>query len=191
MWKQSCFITIFLFSQRISLAFESLDSDFIIAPFSVWSLLLLVAEGAGGNTLTEFQNVLRLPSQLVHIRVAYSDFQNALNVNTRAIDLRTSQLIITDENRPIDIEDQYRLEYVYNTDHLALNFHDVLSTSNTINNHVRAVTRGIIRKIVSPDDLSDAQLLLISAIYFRGQWTVCHFLTKYINILISLHCFCL
>lgn len=151
-----------------------MDYDFILSPFSVWSLLVLVAEGAAGNTLTEFQNVLGLPPQLDYIRAAYSDIQKALVVNTTTVELSVNQLLITDTNRPIESDYQYRLDHVYNADHLALNFADVVSTFDLINGHVRDATHGKIRQVVNYEDLRLAQMMLISAIYFKGQWTVCN-----------------
>lgn len=37
------------------------DSDFVISPISIWSLLMLLTDAAKGNTLTQIQNTLGLP----------------------------------------------------------------------------------------------------------------------------------
>lgn len=37
------------------------DSDFVISPISIWSLIMLLTEAAKGNTLTQIQATLGLP----------------------------------------------------------------------------------------------------------------------------------
>lgn len=53
-------------------------TDFIISPFSVWSLLMLTAEGALGNTYLQLQDVLGLPNDLTYIREGYRHIQKSL-----------------------------------------------------------------------------------------------------------------
>lgn len=43
---------------------------------------------------------------------------------------------------------------------------------NYINNFISNATHGQIDKALSPMDLIDAQLLLVSAMYFRADWMV-------------------
>lgn len=52
--------------------------DFIISPFSVWSLLILTAEGALGNTYAQLQGVMGLPDDLTYIREGYRHIQKSL-----------------------------------------------------------------------------------------------------------------
>lgn len=43
----------------------------MVSPFAVWSLLLLLTEGAGGNTLTELRNTLHTGNDQTVVRAAY------------------------------------------------------------------------------------------------------------------------
>lgn len=133
---------------------------------------MLEAEGADGNTLKQLQNVLRIPQDLTYLRSAYSAVQRALVVNTSTVELSVSQVLFTDSNRPVDFDYQHHLENVYHADHLPVNFADIVASHNTINDYVNEKSHGKIKRIVNYDDLQNAQMMLISAIYFRGQWKV-------------------
>lgn len=53
--------------------------NFILSPFSIWSLLVLTAEGARGNTYNELQRVLGISDDFFYTREVYRQFQNALS----------------------------------------------------------------------------------------------------------------
>lgn len=147
-----------------------------MSPFTVWSLLVLLAEGADGETRKQMKAVLHLPDELTHVRTAYKGFQRTLNVSTPTIELAVNQAIFTDTNRPIKTVYADILTTAYEADHTTVNFRDVANATKMINNHVQIKTRGKIAEIVTETDLKNAQLVLTSAIYFKGQWTVRHFI---------------
>lgn len=163
-----------LFKQLISNAVSPLNLNFIVSPFTVWSLLVLLAEGADGETYKQMETVLHLPADLTHVRSAYKAFQRSLNVNTSTVELAVDQAIYTDINRPIYTYYADILEKDYEADHLAVSFRDAANAVKAINDRVKQQTRGKIAEIVKETDLKDAQLLLTSAIYFKGQWKVSH-----------------
>lgn len=80
--------------------------------------------------------------------------------------------MFSDQNRPIDNDFEDKLLRVYEADQVPVNFHDAIDAYHTINDYVNAKTHGKISKIVTIDDLKDAQMILVSAIYFKGQWMV-------------------
>lgn len=133
---------------------------------------MLQAEGADGNTYEQLKKVLRLPDDLTYLRSAYKHIQKALLVNTSTIEVAITQALFSDENRPVDIDYAYKLDNVYEADNIPINFHDNINAFNKINQYVTEKTRGKINRIVNMDDLRDAQLILISAIFFKGQWKV-------------------
>lgn len=53
-------------------------NNYMISPFSVWALLLLVAEGAEGRTLEELQNTLRITNDTSLLRQGYSSIERFL-----------------------------------------------------------------------------------------------------------------
>lgn len=85
---------------------------------------------------------------------------------------RVNQVMFFDVNRPIDIDFQYKLEQDYEADYYAVNFLDVLIAMNKINDYVRQKVNGQINDIVNLDAVKEAQMILVSAIFFQGQWLV-------------------
>lgn len=161
------------FFKRLAAATAGVNYNFIVSPFSIWSLLILTAEGAEGNTYTQLQQVLRLPEDLSYLRMAYKHIQKSLNVNTSNVEVAINQALFSDLNRPVDQEYAYKLENNYQAEHLPVNFHNGVDAMNQVNDYVNKQTHGKIRQIVNKDDLSEAQMLMISALFFRGQWKVC------------------
>lgn len=146
--------------------------DFMISPFSVWSLLVLMVEGASGNTLAELQKTLRINTDLTAMRTAYERINQALRVNTTTLQVSTLQAIFSDINRPVDRDYEDVVERIYRANLVPINFHNSKESANIVNDFVNRETRGLIKQLVYQEDLSEAQMILISAIFFRGQWTV-------------------
>lgn len=150
------------------------SSNVIISPFSIWSLLLLLAEGASGKTYEQLATVLRLPSDLTKIRRVYKYLQDAFEQNNTAIELTMNQVLFCDINRPIDIEFQDKLEDTYEADYFPVNFIDRYQAVDQINKYIRQKVKGKIDRIVEVNDLNEANMMLISAIFFQGRWKVSH-----------------
>lgn len=161
------------FLKRLSAAVSNVNYDFIVSPFSIWSLLVLTADGAGGDTYTQLQQVLRLPQDLSYLRMAYKHIQKSMNVNTSTVEVALNQALFSDLNRPVENEYAYKLEHIYEAEHVPVDFHNPIQTYNQINQYVNEQTHGRITRIVNMDDLLEAQMILISALFFRGQWKVC------------------
>uniref|UniRef100_A0A6B2EKK6 Putative serine protease inhibitor n=1 Tax=Phlebotomus kandelakii TaxID=1109342 RepID=A0A6B2EKK6_9DIPT len=144
--------------------------NFIMSPFSVWSLIVLLVEGSAGRTLAEIESVLGLPKEIAYVRDGYRQIRNALNVNTSTTEISTIHVMFSDRNRPVQPEFEKTVEQFYMTDVIPVNYLQTLETAQTINNYVSGATKGRIKQILKRGDLMDANMILISAIFFRGQW---------------------
>lgn len=134
--------------------------------------MVLVAEAAiAGQSLTQLQTVLRLPNDLSLLRAPYKSFQHLLFVNITSIELNTNQAIISDINRPLHQIYVKLLKDSYSVAHRSVDFH-ASNAGNIINDYLNGETRQHDQKIVGFDDLDGAQVLLVSSIFFRGQWKV-------------------
>lgn len=160
------------FLKLLSRAVTPVNYDFIVSPFSIWSLLVLQAEGAAGNTYAQLKKVLRLPEDLTYLRIAYKQIQKSLDVNASTVEVAVNQALFSDQNRPVDPEYASKLDNIYEADHLPVDFYNSLDTFSRINKYVSDKTQGRIPRIVNLDDLNEAQMILISAIFFKGQWKV-------------------
>lgn len=158
--------------QAIADALRNYDANFVISPFSVWSLMVLIAEGAKDQSYNQLSNVLRLPNDLSNLRTAYKNFQRLLVVNTSTVELAVNQALFSDINRPLENDYVNVLNYDYEADHLPVDFRAPSSAVKTINDHISFRTQGKIQDVVKPEDLTEAQLLLTSSIFFKGLWKV-------------------
>lgn len=131
-----------------------------------------MAEGSGGSTYYQLKNVLRLPDDLTNLRSVYRGFQRSLVVNTTTVELAVNQALYTDSNRPIEEAYAQILQSVYGADHIRVNFQEPTAAANQINAFVSQQTGGKIPELINEADVKDAQMLLTSAIYFKGLWTV-------------------
>lgn len=138
-------------------------------------MLLLLAEGSSDKTYEQLATVLRLPPDLTKIRRVYKYLQSAFAQNNTAIELTTNQVLFCDINRPVDIDFQDKLEHTYEADFFPINFIDRFDAVNKINSYVKEKVKGKIDRIIEPSDLNNANMVLVSAIFFQGQWKVSHF----------------
>lgn len=148
------------------------DTNLITSPFSIWSMLLILAEGAAGRTYEQLAKVLHLPKDLSKIRQVYKYLQHAFTKKNSAIELISDQILFSDVNRPINVEFEYDIEHTYEADYFAVNFQDQSGTVQLINEYVRQKVKGKISDVIDASVLSEAQMVLISVLFFQGQWKV-------------------
>ncbi|KAH8361378.1 hypothetical protein KR084_000500, partial [Drosophila pseudotakahashii] len=154
--------------QRISVEVESLNRDFMISPFSVWSLLVLLYEGSEGETYNQLRQALRINVEDEKLRGAYKVWSSFLNTSTPTIEVATLQAIYTGKDYPI--KNNYRNAIQnYNVQPSAVDFNSPDSVLE-INDATNRITRGLIPHTVLPQDIYGARMFLLSSLYFKGQW---------------------
>lgn len=92
--------------------------------------------------------------------------------NNSAVELITNEVVFCDINQPLDIDFQDKLEHTYEADYFPVNFIKRTETVDKINNYVREKVKGKIARVVDVNDLDNAYMVLISAIFFQGKWKV-------------------
>lgn len=135
-------------------------------------MLLILNEGATGITHEQLTKVLHLPKDLSKIRHVYKFLQHAFTEENSAIELISKQILFSDVNRPINIEFEHDVEHTYEADYFPVNFQDQIGTVQKINNYVRQKVKGKITDVIDASVLSEAQMVLISVLFFQGQWEV-------------------
>lgn len=88
------------------------------------------------------------------------------------MELKTTQVMYSDRNRPVDPEYERTIEDHYKTDQVPVDFSDIKTSLQIINKHIREATHGRIESIMRADDLKDATLILASTIFFKGMWRI-------------------
>ncbi|XP_037823486.1 serine protease inhibitor 77Ba-like [Lucilia sericata] len=159
------------FLKQISDAHISVPNrSYMVSPFAVWSLLLLLTEGAGGNTLTELRNTLHTGNDQNAVRAAYHIISRYLTVNTTTIEVASFNALFTNINKPVSRDYEDIIERDYASALIPVNFDDVNNTFTKINRDIREATRGLIPYTVTPQDFQDANILMVSSLYFKGKW---------------------
>ncbi|XP_031635846.1 serine protease inhibitor 77Ba-like [Contarinia nasturtii] len=157
-----------LFSKTAD-TFRNQNANFMVAPFSIWSLMLLLAEGATGQSFDQLKEALGIPQNLTELRNTYGHIERTLT-GSSAIELEMSQAVIYDTNRPIIPEYRQVVESEYKADLLPVNFVNTREAAKVVNEHIRLKTHDKIQNFLEPSDLTDVQLLLASVNFFKGKW---------------------
>ncbi|XP_016924768.4 serine protease inhibitor 77Ba [Drosophila suzukii] len=154
--------------QRISIEVEKANRDFMISPFSVWSLLVLLYEGSEGETYNQLRQVLRINVEDEKLRGAYKVWSSFLNTTTPTIEVATLQAIYTGKDYPIKNDYRNAIQN-YNVQPVEVDFYSPESVIQ-INEATNRTTRGLIPYTILPQDIYGAKMFLLSSLYFKGQW---------------------
>ncbi|XP_052848647.1 serine protease inhibitor 77Ba-like [Drosophila gunungcola] len=154
--------------QRVALSGEKYNHNFMISPFSVWSLLVLLYEGSGGETLNQLRKTLRINVDDKSLRSFYEARRQLLNTATSGVDVGSLLAIYTDKR--FSIKRGYRdtiQNYKVQSHEVDFNAED---TVRRINDAIKSSTRGLIKGSVLQKDLQGANMFLLSSLYFKSQW---------------------
>lgn len=163
---------LFLISRKIQeCAKEAVNKNIIISPLSVHSSLAALSMGAEGETYEEIFKHMHFNSNktatakrfLAHFKSlkkgigrCYLSMVNQLYAQ-KGNEIKTSYRQITDKYFKSAIE--------------VLDFADSENAANRINSFVSNKTNNKIQNLITPDAIdSSTSLVLINAIYFKGNW---------------------
>ncbi|XP_055855888.1 serine protease inhibitor 77Ba-like [Episyrphus balteatus] len=147
-----------------------IKANIMISPFTVWALLLLVTEGSSNTTLTELQQTLRISDNQEFLRESYRTIEKSLKVNTSTVTVSTMQTIFRDMNRPFKRDFEDVIEQQYQANVKPIDFFEQQRAQAEIADYIEKATRGLIKPNIDLEDLQDAQMIMISSIFFKGQW---------------------
>lgn len=143
------------------------SENFMVSPLSVSMALGMVHNGTGGQTTSEFNNVLGYPD------VSYANnFNKNLTASLTAFDagatLNIANAIWVQNNFPVEkdfisVNEEYYNAEVGNLDFVSTN------ALNVVNNWAFEHTNGKIEDFVENFDPSTV-LFLANALYFKGTW---------------------
>ena len=80
--------------------------------------------------------------------------------------------MFTNINTPVSRDYENIIERDYNSALIPVDLSDVNNTFSKINRDIREATRGLIQYAVTPQDFKDANILMVSSLYFKGKWKV-------------------
>lgn len=149
------------------------QTNLILSPVTVWTVLAVITEGAAGATANQINNALRIsPRHVNATRRHFSEIYQWLQVNTSTVQLAKINAIFLDEQRLLLKGFQDIADSVYKTNVLPLDFSQAQKAADAINQGVAHFTRGRITNLVDSSNLDQTSLFVISSLYFKGQWKV-------------------
>ncbi len=148
------------------------DGNMFISPYSIFTALAMVYEGAGGKTAEEIGAVLHIPRENLTRREGMREL--ILGVNNPASDayvLRTANAVWVQKDYPVKRTYISILKKFYLSEVGEVDFkNDPRGAENQINRWVEEQTAGKIRELVS--GLSPlTRLVITNAIYFKANWS--------------------
>jgi len=146
------------------------NNNIIISPYGVFSNLLLLYNGAGGETYGELKNILNL-SEPNYVNPNFGELYDILMNTSGNYKLYIANGLFLNKNYEfkssfINIANNYFLAETKNID-----VTNSFGSAEMINNFISQNTNGLINNIISPSDINENTLLVIvNAIYFYGKW---------------------
>ncbi|XP_001661905.3 serine protease inhibitor 77Ba-like isoform X2 [Aedes aegypti] len=167
------------FFKQVSLTVDNdrnvTTTNIFVSPLSVWTLLALLSEGAEGETLREILEVMSVQDQNL-IKHHFKSFQETINVKANGVEISSAQFMFTDKNHPVrhdfeHIVDTYYGENLFEALDFSSSNESLRDSYNYINKVVSDATKGQIKRAIHPTNLDQARLLLLSVLFFQGEWT--------------------
>ncbi|XP_071872233.1 antichymotrypsin-2-like [Bombus fervidus] len=144
--------------------------NLITSPLSVGVVLAMAGFGARGNTKAQFRNVLHLPTS---DSLAVSGYQSLIDdLNS----IKDNKLTVANKifvAASLNLKPSYKnlTEVYFRSASQLVNFAQNKEAANIINSWVEQNTNNLIKELINAEMLSDTtRLVLVNAIYFKGQW---------------------
>lgn len=152
------------------------QSNLFFSPWSISTVLAMTYAGARGDTGKEMSQVLQFNLDAEEIPPTFAKLIGELNGvrNKGNIQLSIANALWTDKN--LKLLSSF-VELARNNYHAEINYADFGGeperARSQINNWVESQTNSKIKDLIKPGMLdSMTSLLLINAIYFKGNWTI-------------------
>lgn len=148
---------------------EQPSKNLVISPLSISIALSMTLNGANGETRSGMIEALRSDGlSPAEINDSYKSLSHALLNVDNHVKLTIANSIWAEKNFPVKVPFRNILTDYYNAEARSFDFNDAGAT-NDINNWIDSKTNGLIKNMLDKLDPATA-MLLINAIYFKGQW---------------------
>lgn len=150
------------------------DENFFISPFSISTALTMTYAGARAETASQLKELLHLTNfkdeELFKLNKEYMNLLIDLNKN-EGTKLNIANKIFIGKKFEILEKFEKTLIKSFKSGSEKLDFSFTTEAAKSINSFVENETENKIKNLVQPNDLTDlTKLVLINAIYFKGDW---------------------
>ncbi len=149
------------------------EGNLFYSPFSISAAMAMTAAGAGGKTLDQMRDALRLTQPLSRLHDAFGKLTARLDtVGGKNVQLRIANSLWPQQGYPFKPDYIRLIKTAYGAQvHPADYQADTEAARQAINQWVAEATAGKIPKMVPPGTLDSlTRLALINAIHFKGDW---------------------
>lgn len=142
------------------------------SPWSIYSALAMVYEGARGKTSDEMQSVMHFPKNNSIRRQSFASLYGKINANDSDYVLSNANALWVQKEYPLLSEYTAAVNKYYHGKASSVDFAGAPDYARkTINSWVEINTNNKIKDLLSPDDIDESiRLVLTNAIYFKGTW---------------------
>ena len=152
------------------LAAEQPKGNVFISPTSIALALAMAYNGAAGETRTAMAQALGLQGlSIEEVNQGCGALTMALQEPKSGAELAIANSLWVDTHTPLEPAFVDVTRKWYGAPATALNLWDP-NSARTINDWVSAKTKGAIPEIVSPQELQQLAVALLSAVYFKARW---------------------
>jgi len=153
--------------------YEALKEDhpdnLIFSPFSLSAVIAMLKAGARGKTAEEIQAVMKFPDDAL-LNGGYKALLKSLQSNDD-FSLEIANCIYVRDGFPIKDNFTKTVKRYFQSKVKQLDFSQNVESAKEINDWVEEKTQNKIWNLIHPNDLTRfTRLVLINAIYFKGEW---------------------
>jgi serine protease inhibitor len=138
------------------------NSNVFVSPYSISSALAMTYAGARTETERQMRTAMHFDLGQLQTQQGFHDLNNAIIKNSDSLTINIANAVwsrITLNPGFVNITRKYYGSCLFQ-----------LINADSVNNWTKTHTMGMINKIVEPDDIADASVVLTNAIYFKGDW---------------------
>lgn len=157
------------FTTNLYQALSKSEGNLIFSPISAHTVLSLAYQGAAEGTAQSFANTLKLANAAIAVD-GYRNVMESLN-NVPNVTLHIANKIYAKTGYKLKDAFSDVARNAFHSEVEQVNFSDNTNAAKTINSWVEQKTKQKIKDLIAPDALDDlTRLVLINAIYFKGNW---------------------
>uniref|UniRef100_A0AC34GPB3 Serpin domain-containing protein n=1 Tax=Panagrolaimus sp. ES5 TaxID=591445 RepID=A0AC34GPB3_9BILA len=150
---------------------SGVNSSTILSPISISIALAMVYLGAKENTATQIRNTIAKDASEEEIHAHFSSVLSLINSNDLNVTLESANRVYLQNN--FKLLDTYveGIKKHYAGELEEIDFGQASAAASKINGFVEKATHDKIKNLISADSINDlTRLILINAIYFKGDW---------------------
>lgn len=143
----------------------------IISPFSVANALALLSQGAEGNTLEQIRSELQLNVDKSAAGRQFHEYYGLLEKGAGNTTFSIANQVYVQQGNALNQHFKEVATRDFRSGIESINFAQSNEAAQTINQFVELKTKEKIKNLIKPTTLSaDSVVVLINAIYFKGDW---------------------